>query len=309
MLHPMNTKTKVMVTLLVAFVFAAGCKKKDESPVGETAQEAMGLYAQGFNALLEEPRRMIDEYVKKVPEDGPDPAKPAKLFPHHNRAETKIAEAKKAFDAAKSKAPPSLSKLAPLAEDAITHVNTVRTKYAAAHTYFDAENFKEDGGAKGKELHSELLAAVKAYRDAMRKLGAELSAVEDEQALAEIKKFESAKSYSYWFRFYNIRAKKFVDATQAGDADAVTSALAPLDEAHGGLTAFAQSKTDKPNAAFKAYVAQAESFHNTAQKVARDLKEGGDKQDRLAEQVVQNYNNLISMTNSLFELEANNALK
>ena len=85
---------RIVVAMFVAAVAASavpitGCKK-DQSATGETAQQAMGLYAKGFNELIAEPQEMVKEYFDKIPEDGPDETKNNKLFPRQNFASSKI---------------------------------------------------------------------------------------------------------------------------------------------------------------------------------------------------------------------------
>ena len=305
---------------IVAVCFAAiglslGACKKDQSTTGESAQESMGLYAKGFNALIDSPMEMVKEYEDKIPEAGPpgDDQKP-RLFPRQNFADNKIKEARDAFAAAKKAAPKSLEALGPVADRAIAGAEKSLKIFTDAHKYYDAEDYKDDQFAKGKALHTQMMAAIGEFRGAIRELQAGLSKVEDEQAASELTKYKQ-DSYGYWFRFFNQQAKKFVDTTQAAGSPEELAKLEesfkPIDAAFTGLQAFLASK-NPPQATFKAYTDSAGRFHSTGKKLLRAIKEGqadGNALTQAGNSLVSDYNTLVSLANSLYELEGNDLLK
>lgn len=324
--------TRIVATLFVAAVAAsavpvAACKK-DQSATGETAQQAMGLYAKGFNELIAQPQEMVKEYFDKIPEEGPDETKNNKLFPRQNFASTKIDAATKSFADAKKAAPASLAKLGPLADAAIVGINKVKVTFEAAQKYYDAENWKDDKFAKGKALHTQMLAEAKEFRTALDALSDELSAIEDAQAESELKKF-GPSSARYWFRFGNMRAKKLLAVVQKDlsptyvkDLEAALAEFAPVKD---GVVTFVSANGAGLQAGVKAtyevYQRGIEGFFATATKAKRaaaDL-EGGDGKNtkegllRLLESELQEatrgYNSLISTGNSMYDLEASGVLK
>jgi hypothetical protein len=291
----------------------AACKKS-ESTTGEPAQEAMGLYAKGFNALLQDPSEMVKEYFENIPQDGPEAGSAPRLFARQGSATNAIKEAKDAFQAAKAAAPASLASLAPAADKTITAIDKVHATFSAAQKYYDAKDYEDDKFAKGKELHQQMVASSKEFNAAISELQNGLSQVEDQQASAELQKFDR-KDYGYWFRYFNQQAKTFVNKVEAGQAQP-EEAFKPLDQALTDMTAMLGQKSE-PNTTFKAYAGAAERFHSTAKKLVRAVKDGGDGKDAKAAQAAQqesrtlidNYNALVSMAGSLYELEANKLLK
>jgi hypothetical protein len=300
--------------IVIVLVLISGACKKDNSATGAPAQEAMGLYAKGFNDLIADPKQMITEYFDNIPESGPEPGSKPRLFPRQNFGISKIKEAREAFKAAKEAAPASLAGLAAPADDALVAIDKVATTFAEAHKYYDAENYKDDQFAKGKVLHAQMLEAAKQFRVAINKLEDGLSVIEDQQAVAEVAKYASDKGYSYWFRFYNMEAKKFIAAVEHADTPEQRAALAtafqPIATANDDLTKFVASKGTKVNGSFNAYVSQASSFHATAVKLLRLVKDPAAEAElgRETEALIRNYNNMVSMANSLYQVEGADAL-
>lgn len=301
-----------MLKNLLFFVLAlsiVGCSK-DKSTTGEPAQEAMGMYAKGFNEALEVHQDLLD-YFDTVPEEGPTKGKKYNIFPRHNMSKSSLKEIKDAFDHAKGAAPSTLAKLAPLSDDVFTKLTALHTTFGQVHSYYDAEDYKDDDYAKGHELHKTITADAKATSDAIGALGDALSGIEDEQAVSELKKYEGSKKYSYWFRHFNVEAKKAVKAVEAGDAAALATTLAAVQESHKSLAEFAAGAGESNvSGAFNAYVDSAERFVNSLKKLNREVAgEDKSKVGQLSDQVISAYNGIISISNSLYELEGQGLLK
>lgn len=300
----------VSLALAIASVGCSNSSSKSDSPTGDSAQEAMGHYAKGFNALLDEPNRMVSDYFDRIPSDGPDTKSPPKLFPRHTHAGNDITEAKEAFKAGKAAAPQSMANLAPAADKALAAIDKVSTVFAAAHKYYDSQDYKDDGFAKGKQLHQDMVASSKDFKDAINELQTGLSAIEDQQATAELAKY-NPKQYSYWFRYYNQQAKKFLNKVEAGGDP--SEAFNPVDKALTDMTAMAAEKSP-PNTVFKTYIDTATRYHSTAKKLLRAIKEADDKKNadqvnQLNGALVDAYNGLVSSARGLYSMEANDLLK
>lgn len=301
------------LVLVTALLLGTACKK-DNSATGEPAQEAMGLYAKGFNGLIADPKQMITEYFDNIPEAGPEPGSKPRLFPRQNFGASKIKEAREAFAAAKSAAPASLAKLAPPADKAIVAIEKVATAFTEAQKYYDAENYKDDNFARGKQLHAQMLEATAQFQAALHELEDGLSVIEDQQAVAELAK-HTDKGYGYWFRYYNIEAKKLLHAVESAstpdERKALVAAFQPIVTANDELAKFVASKGSSVNGSFNAYVSSASSFHATAVKLMRLVKDGAGDDKAIAqetESLIRGYNSLVSMANSLYQVEGANAL-
>jgi hypothetical protein len=104
--------------------------------------------------------------------------------------------------------------------------------------YYDAENFKNDAGAKGKELHAKMVSLAKSYQTGLEKLESALSEVERHQTLEELKKHEKDKSYSYWFRAFNFDANQLLKAV---DKDRFAKAMSQLQVSYSFLKSFSDA--------------------------------------------------------------------
>ena len=301
--------------IFIAVVAFAACKK-DASTTGAPAQEAMGLYAEGFNTLIKDPKSLIRDYFQSIPDSGPDEKSKPHLFPYQNSLPNKIKDARAAFDKAKASAPKSLANLAPAADQAIAAVERLEQIYSTAQKYYDAENYKDDQFAKGKELHAQMIAVTKDFNAAIGKLENALSSIEDEQAAQELAKFADNKGYSYWFRHFNMQAKKFLGAVEAAQTPEqlakLEEAFHPISTAYDELNKFVATKSAQVNATFGSYAKQVDSFHAAGTKVVRLAKapklEEADF-DREAQNLVARYNSIVDFGNTLYKLEAQGLLK
>jgi hypothetical protein len=313
----MRTSWMLVATALMA-MGTPGCKKvaglaedavkgQSNDPAKSTAAiESMGHYATGFNALISSPQDMLKRYYQEFPQSGPEEGKKYHLFPEHNSAETKIVEAKKEFAEAAKDAPDSLKHLEPLAAAAISDIEKVAVVYKSAHGYYQAEDFKDDKGAKGKQLHADFVKAAGTFQEDLNKLEAALNEIESKQADEELKKYADKDSYSHQFRFFNRQANKLVNAKP----EAQLAAFPAVEAAYQGLDAFNQKKGGA-QPAFKAYVGAAERFFADAKKLKRAIEasEKEDALDSIRKSMTSNYNSLVSVSNSLLQLEANDLLK
>src|SRR5688572_19515229 len=214
----------MLVATMLVTAGAPSCKKiagmagdavkgqSNDPAKSSTAREAMGHYAEGFNALIGNPQEMIKRYMREFPQDGPEEGKKYNLFPEHNSAEGKIGEAKKEFAEAAKTAPESLKHLAPLATATLTDMEKVHTLYKSVYGYYEAEDFKDDKGAKDKQLHTDFVKASTSFRENIDKFETALSEIEGKQADEELKEYADKDTFGHQFRFFNRQANKLVNA-------------------------------------------------------------------------------------------------
>ncbi len=320
------SRTSVGVVFCVsALVGATGCKKLTKmlgeeaaqqveqmagAAVGPSADErAMGLYAEGYNVLIDDPQECLSEYFDDVPQEGPQEGEKYRFFPAHTRGTIELGKVKTSFEQAASAAPDELKHLDPLAKDALKQLEAACATFAEVHKYYDAEDYKEDEGKKGKELHAKMLAAATSSHDSLEKIETELSKIEEQHSKKELAEFEKDKDYSYWFRAFSFESKKLLGVT---DSASFEKKFNEMDKVYSGVKAFSDKKGDGQNAAFKSFVGQADRFHSTAKKLGRALKEAEPNPQVLqneSSQLTSAYNSLVSIGNSLRQLEANNLLK
>ncbi len=282
-------------------------KKLDDGP--DAGQQTLGLYARGFNLLIDDPQECLTEYFDDVSLDGPLEGKVYRFFPAQTRGSIEITNAKKSFKQAAAGAPASLSHLEALGTAAIKNLEEACSTFAEVHKYYDAEDFKDDQGKKGKALHSRMVKLAESTQESMKKLEMALSKIEEEQSKKELAEYEKNKSYSYWFRLFSFESKKLLGVK---DPKEFQKRYAAVDQAYEGLKSFATSKGDATNAAFKSFMSQADRFHSTAKKMSRALEKkepNAQKLDNMQNQLTNAFNTIVSIGNTLRELEANDLLK
>ena len=314
-MHPPHRLLAALFVFAIAAT-AAACTK-DNSATGADAKQALGRYATGFNALLDDPKRLIDGYFSAFPADHPPDPSPHPSLASASFATDKLAEARAAFADAARAAPPSLAALAPAAETALGETDKAVALCDAAYKYYQADGYKDDGGARGKQLHAQLIAARTQVHAAIRALDAGMGSIEDAQAADELAKRAGDKDYSYWFRFYDQQAKRVVKAVTGASSPAelaqVATAIKAMAPADDQLAAFVTAKGTKLAHPFRSYADDATAFQAEARKLARLIEAGktfdDHELDDAARSVVGAYNNLITVANALTQVEAVDNLK
>ena len=300
----------------LATLTATACKK-DQSATGAEAKKAMGLYAQGFNALLADPKRLITGYFSSLPA-GKDPdlsRKPS--LSSSSFVPSKLKEARDAFASAKDAAPTSLASLEAPAQRALTAMDKAVALYDEAYKHYEAEAYKDDGGAKAKQLHAQLTSARKELDDAMAKMGDALSSIEDVQAADELARFADDKDYGYWFRYYNQQAKLYLTQVERAEAPAdlakLPAAAKTLAAASADLVKFTAGKGAKLHTSFRNYAERATTFDAEVAKLTRLIAAGKTFRDRelgdTYDALISAYNGLINTGNALYQVEGVHALK
>jgi hypothetical protein len=296
----------MVLAALAASAALAACKP-DQGVTGDAAKEAMGLYAKGYNLLLTQPSAMVKSYFHTLSEDGPAAGARPHLQPAASWAQKTVKEAREAFATAQKAAPSALAKLGPASDRALTANDQAIAVELEAEKYYEAEGYKSDQLAKGKELHAKMVAARKELSAAMGALEDGLSEVEDAQAVADLKNHEADKGYSYWFRYFNLEAKNYLAAVR--DPAKRAAATQAIRAAHDALAAFVAGKGSELSSYFSTYAASADSFWAACQKFERQgqgvAAETGDAEQGL----IAAYNGLIKSGNFLYKLESTDSLK
>ena len=308
----------MVLVLALAGLGTGGCKKilgmagdavqgnSNDPAKSSAAIESMSNYAKGFNAIIDRPQSVIKSYFRTIPDSGPEDGKKYSLGSDHVFADSKIQEAKKAFaDAAKS-APESLKHLEPLATAVMTDTEKMVATFKSAHDYYQAEDFKDDKGAKGKTLHADFLKVAESFRADINKFENALTEIENKQADEELKQYADKATYSHQFRFFNRQANKLINAKP----EAYTTVFPEVEAAYNALSTFAKEK-GAAQPAFKSYADAADRFFADAKRMKREIDAKGKEEeiDSIRDSLTNNYNSLVSISNSLRDLEANNLLK
>ena len=203
------------------------------------------------------------------------------------------------------------SSIAPLSDAVLKNLTTLNTNFGEVYNYYDGENYKDDDYAQGFTLHKSMTEIGKATAESIIAMGDALSLVEDKLAAAELKVFEGDKKHGYWFRYYNVEAKKAVRAVESGDAAKIASSLAAVEATQKGLTEFSAGVKEGPSPqVYSVYVDFGNNFNNALKKLNREISGKNDsKIEQLSSGVIIAYNNLVSTGNTMYGLEENGLLR
>lgn len=195
-----------------------------------------------------------------------------------------------------------------------------------AHKYYDEKNYKDDGFAKGKELHPKLMAAYEKFGEADKKLREIVSTQNDalqERELATVEK-EMGKSNLWHNKKVMIVAKKLMNA---GDVEVTPElkldmatfepALEEFEKALDEAQTYAKGHKEETDSVtlYTSFLDSAEQMKKTAKELLRRKRDGSgftkEELDRVAngwsfEQIEgspaklsKDYNDLVQSSNRL----------
>jgi hypothetical protein len=179
--------------------------------------------------------------------------------------------------------------------------------------YVKGGEFKSDGGAKAKELHQAVLAALEGWKQAVGALGTELDRVQDAQSLAELAQ-HGKDTYGYWYRFMTIQANQFLRVARR-DPDKLDASFTALEDAIAGARAFAAGKGAGVNETFAGYMKQVDRLADATTKLEKNVRAAktpaakGQAVDKQFEDLISIYNTMISLHNTLVGAEGRGDLK
>jgi hypothetical protein len=263
-------------------------------------RSAMSEYVHGFNDIVRVGPQIQRSYESELPEGSKTDVRRVHLFPplpYENDLRTARGE----FSAAWRAAPDALPELAKPSRALVARAQALLDAYQAAWRYYDAQDWKDDGGRGGKQLDARMRAASREFASALGGFEVILSRLEDADMRTELKQFE-APSYGHWFRQYNLDAKRLVRALHSGDLAQKLSLLDALEQSHTVLAAFCKAKGDGLHPLFRVYLAQADSFAAAAKRWGRALR----AHEAVAEEgarLVDAYNDMIGLSNDLRRYE------
>lgn len=293
-----------------------GCQ--DKGIHGNTGHNTMGLYAEGYNTIIDEVPDLLERYFQNTPEEGPTlqtlTEKKTSLCSGAGFFEMKRKEVQDKFAKAKQESNKELEHLGPLADALWASSSEIITLSDEYCKYIQAEDFKDDKGAKAKEWHPKWVAAADKYDAARDKFSAELDKIESAQLTADIEKYAKDKSYSYWFRHFNHESKKFVDKVRTDQAG-FAKHYKELEPIYSGLSEFTKGKGSGLHTSFKSYQDSADRFFADVKKLNRAVAEAKDEEARKKviedtfDNLVSGYNGLVGFYSSLTSLEGMDQLK
>ena len=312
---------RAAVPVLVVLAAACNSKPKNDapaasapgplgpSPFAPSVERAMPHYAEGYNTLVDLMDNPLDRYGEQVGDiQGPPERKP--ILIHINPIDMKkIDEVAAAFADGKKALPPGNAAMSDPADKAVVAARAVIKDYEDAVTYYSAEKYKDDEGKGGLEIHKRITADAEAYQNAIHGLDLELKKVEKTTMVEDFKRHGDPTTYSHQFRAFNLPAMAFMDV--GDDPAEAKKVFSEIDAAYKKVKAFADAKGANLHPTFSGYMHQVNNFYEQTAVVSRGLGQDPAPQnfDVELQKLTSFYNNLIDLTNSLYDMEAKGYLK
>lgn len=270
--------------------FSGACKETDAEPQ-QIAEERriLSLLTTGFNAMLSQPRRAVENYLALVPLEGPVRGSQIALTLGDFTADLEAAES--AFRTAERFAPPESKKLVEQAVACRQTLVELMQVLVSARGYYDDSQYETDHYELGKRLHREFNDQHKLYAECIQRVGSSLDQLEVAHAHTELRHYEKTKGEGFHFRRFQLTAKQLI-LTQSPEA--YQAALAALQNAHAELTAF--SAFHPPSEPFKQFEQEAGAFQHLAKTSGAT---GSESSFVISSDVVDGYNALVQTSNRL----------
>jgi len=321
---PLVRPVSLVLLSVAALVSCKAIKEAAENVAGQVARQAterpeegedmLGLLAKGYNAIIGTVPDAVRSYDSALPlsgEPGPDVRKPVLVA--GVLADMKLREAGEAFELARAHAPEKLKHMIPMADDLLGASKEVIAVYMEAKKYYDAEDFNDDSYVKAQLIHAQMKSAVDKYEKSARVFEASIDTEEDKIMLLDLEKYKHEKSYSYYMRFIHFEAKKAVKVVDDPESDlaAVAGATEAFSRACDELKGFVDGQKE-PNVTFKAFADSADRYLGSLKRLRRALEVEPQEEEavrRELDMAISSYNAVISMRNSLAELEQSGLLR
>ncbi len=298
------------LTLLALLLVNSGCAnltklgKGLSGPSAESAATAakLGFYVECMNSVDSGLHSAAAEYMHKVDRaKGPQAGREPSLFTRNEIAPC-FAQLQQGMAA-----PPALAELDAAAQTYLAALQKLAPVLKDANEYYRQEDYKDDKYAKGKQLHTPLVAVFDEFGKASDQFHAAID-TEDvrykERELVEIEQ-QQGRKLSYLHRVVMLRAKQLV---KLGEADLLDPA-----KYQPALDAYTQA-VEEASTYFNAHrteLGDRVSCWQSVERAARDfLKEGKEKMRNFREnkksqpglyssdRFVDQYNSLIMIANN-----------
>lgn len=204
--------------------------------------------------------------------------------------------------------PPSMPKLEQAGTDLADAYAELVPLTKKAEDYYDQEDYKDDNCAKGKAMHTQLMAAFNKFSAAEKIMSGELDGLKaqlDIKQLAQIERDQGKKLQWYTQNFMMntrnlIRAVPKENATSF-DSAAYLAAFNNLQPAYDQLIEYSGANAAEASGAFwySAFESSAKNFYTKAKFLKRDVADGKKPDARALNELIDEYNRLVGDANNL----------
>lgn len=296
---------------------AADAAKLDEEGQEEGIDQKLSAYIDCYNRMDGSAHRSISRYASWVKDmkAGPSGNERVVYGLYEIDGET-ITSCKQGFaGAAKAKPALTLDAVGTAYIDALDALNKVVEE---AYPYYDRENYKDDGFAKGKQLHVRLAAQIAGFQAASNKFSDELEKENDKRLEAQMNKLEKeqGRKLPYLQMATMHQAKQLIRLIEAESfaADQAATRLAAFEKITDETMSFGKTSKDAMPGSWHSFESAAEDFRKAAKERVRRVRDKvpyseGEKMmlkpgsawmvEGSQEKLIKAYNSLVEASNSL----------
>jgi hypothetical protein len=298
---------------------SSGNASANDSASDADSGEKLNIYVACYNRLNPSANRSVTRYAQWVKNMEVGPTGNEKVvYGLYDINANDVKECQKQMEQAAT-LKPALAQLDAAGKTYITTLAALTQVVNDAYPYYERENYKDDGFAKGRALHSELVKHARAFDDASTVFSDALEA-ENDKALAaqlvEVEKIEGRKA-TYWKMSLMLQAKQLVNviAREEFPVDAVAAKVATFENVADEMTDFAKANQESLPTNWWTLENAAEDFRKAAKSRLRRVRDktpystgeqslmsGGGSAwmvDGSEAQVIHAYNKLVDNSNRL----------
>jgi len=169
---------------------------------------------------------------------------------------------------------PAMPEIEAAADNYVSTLKAVISEVRGVHNYYEQEDYKDDGFAKGKAAHPALMAAFKAFKDANTEFVGRVDQLEDEVATKELERLTGeGKRFEALVMESGIKAKKIKNAIQDKEFEQISAdELSTLID--DWSTTVEQIRTDGSKPMASLYISACDDFTKSAKELMRRVRDG-----------------------------------
>lgn len=304
-------------TAASATAAVADAAKPDEEGKEEGIDQKLSSYIDCYNRMDGSAHRSISRYASWVKDMKAGPSgKERVVYGLYEIDGETITSCKQGFaEAAKAKPALALDAVGAAYIGALDGLNKVVEE---AYPYYDRENYKDDGFAKGKQLHVQLAAQITVFQAASNKFSDELEKENDKRLEAQMNKLEKeqGRKLPYLQMATMHQAKQLIRLIEAESfaADQAATRLAAFEKITDETMSFGKASKDAMPGSWHSFESAAEDFRKVAKERVRRVRDKvpyseGEKMmlkpgsawmvEGSQEKLIKAYNSLVEASNSL----------
>ncbi|MGD9562548.1 MAG: YiiG family protein [Pyrinomonadaceae bacterium] len=243
--------------------------EKDDTLVKKTNFYITDCYNRYSNRIVESHHR----YASWVKDLGQGPTGKESIVYGLYDVNGDGSDCEKAIASAKS-LEPSMPTLEDAADKYLAALKDVIGQIRGVNSYYEQEDYKDDGFAKGKAAHAGLIASFNAFKDANAAFAAEVDKLEDKVAQKELARLtDGGQKYEALIVESGIKAKKIKNLLQEKEFGQLTAdELTPLIEDFGSTVD--QLRADTSKTMGQSYVRSCDEFTKASKELMRRVRDG-----------------------------------